>query len=593
MDVSSPSTEATSMESTSKLFCCRSIRRCIPLVYREELYHILCMTGPLVTSRILTFLLPFVITMFCGRLGNSVLAGYGMASATINITTAATGGGLALAADTLISQTFGGKNMLRVGVILQRSVLILLLFCLPCWALLINTRPILLLLGQDPEVARIAQLYVIFYLPAVPAMFLHLLQVAYLQNQGVILPQMYAAIVANIANVGTNYILLNWLDLGIYGSAAANSLSQIYICGLLYLYIRWKKLHIDTWGGWSCESLQEWDGYMKLAIPSTMMFCFESWIYEVGGFLAGMLSELDLAAQHAVIMLALITYMFPMGIQGAACVRVGNALGAGDTAGAIRTCKVLLTCTAVLAVLQGLVLVGTKSVIGFLFTSDRHIVALVSKVLNVYSVLQFFDALGCVCMGILLGSGQQKIAAAANFFGYYCIGLPLGFALVFAAKLDIVGYWLGLLICECLQSSFFIAVIFKLNWERLTEEAVERAGKSKVSDTTTPDSVPNNLNGDEYTVSSQDKNEGHSTVVHDGLGVVEEKEEPTARLSTSQIIIRRGLTTLAALLILAVGVAVHLNVPLPEVLNKGNITLDSNLTTTSPFIINSTSVSTS
>lgn len=34
-----------------------------------------------VASRILNYLLPFVITMFCGRLGNSVLAGYGMASA--------------------------------------------------------------------------------------------------------------------------------------------------------------------------------------------------------------------------------------------------------------------------------------------------------------------------------------------------------------------------------------------------------------------------------------------------------------------------------------------------------------------------------
>lgn len=39
--------------------------------------------------------------------------------------------------------------------------------------------------------------------------------------------------------------------------------------------------------GWSRDSLQEWDGYMKLAIPSTMMLCFEWWIYEVGGFLAG------------------------------------------------------------------------------------------------------------------------------------------------------------------------------------------------------------------------------------------------------------------------------------------------------------------
>lgn len=39
--------------------------------------------------------------------------------------------------------------------------------------------------------------------------------------------------------------------------------------------------------GWSVEALQEWGSYMKLAIPSTMMTCFEWWIYEFGGFFAG------------------------------------------------------------------------------------------------------------------------------------------------------------------------------------------------------------------------------------------------------------------------------------------------------------------
>ena len=51
-------------------------------------------------------------------------------------------------------QTFGSKNMKRVGVILQRSSLILLLVCLPCWAILINSYNLLLLMHQDDEVAR-------------------------------------------------------------------------------------------------------------------------------------------------------------------------------------------------------------------------------------------------------------------------------------------------------------------------------------------------------------------------------------------------------------------------------------------------------
>lgn len=51
-------------------------------------------------------------------------------------------------------QTFGGKNLLRVGVMLQRGIIILLLFCLPCCGLLLNAQSLLLLMGQDPEVTR-------------------------------------------------------------------------------------------------------------------------------------------------------------------------------------------------------------------------------------------------------------------------------------------------------------------------------------------------------------------------------------------------------------------------------------------------------
>ncbi|XP_030632195.1 solute carrier family 47 member 4 [Chanos chanos] len=603
MDVSGPAAETSPMEPSAKLFCCRCVRRCLPLAYREELYHILCMTGPLLVSRFLNFLLFFVVTMFCGRLGNTALAGYAMASATINVTTAATGLGLALACDTLVSQTFGSKNLLQVGVILQRGILILLLFCLPCWAILINTQALLLVLGQEPEVARIAQLYCVAYLPAVPAMFLYQLQLSYLQNQAVIIPQMYASIVANVINVLSNYTLLHWLDLGVEGSAAANALAQVLNCIILFVYIRWKKLHAKTWGGWSLEAWQEWGAYMKLALPSTLMICFEWWIYEIGGFLAGMLSEIDLAAQHVVIMLAYINYMIPLGLQGAACVRVGNALGAGNTAGAILTSKVSLICAAVLAVFQGLVLGSTKTVIGYIFTSDENIAQVVSKLLNIYCPLQFFNGLLCVGMGILLGTGQQKIAAIANLFGYYCIGLPLVIVLTFPAQLQVAGFWLGLLIAVGLLSCFFIIVILKLDWKKMTAEAIARAGKSKNVAIRTShtmflcvcvsSAVTQSTNG-YMPVSSEEREENRGRAVTQEVSRTDQDQDgetPKGRLSVSQLIIRRGLTTLVALLILAMGTAVHLILPLPEVSNStvANDTLEwENFTTVASPLIQST-----
>ncbi|XP_053176185.1 multidrug and toxin extrusion protein 1-like [Scomber japonicus] len=584
--------------SSDKLFCCRWVRHRIPLAHREELYHILRMTGPLLLSRILHYLLPFVVTVFCGRLGNEVMAGYGLASATINITTAATGYGLARACDTLVSQTFGGNNLFKVGVILQRGIITLLLCCLPCWALLINTQAILLCLGQDPEVARVAQLYIKAFLPAVPAMFLHNLQVSYLQNQGITLPQMYTSALANIANVATNYVLVHWLDLGISGSAAANTLSQIYLCAFLFAYIWWKKLHVSTWGGWSVESLQEWGPYMKLALPSTLMTYFEWWIYEFGGFFAGMLGEDELAAQHVVIMVSFLTYMFPLGIQAAACARVGNALGAGDTARAILTSKLSLSLAGTLAVIEAIILMSTKTVIGYIFTSDEKIIGLVSNLMNAYCFLQLFDGQVCVCTGIFLGTGKQKIPAVANLIGYYGIGLTLSVTLMFVAKLGVLGFWLGLLICVIIQSTFFIIVIFKLNWKIMTEEAVQRAQKkthvtllntAALSDdagtSTAGHSATNGNSVDGYmSVSTDQKNE--DTETQHGHVVQQVK---TDRLSTAQLILRRGLTMFAAVLLLVVGACVHFLVPLPETLSlQANFTMDWINTTYPPDEILST-----
>ncbi|CAJ1063943.1 multidrug and toxin extrusion protein 1 [Xyrichtys novacula] len=592
---------------SSKLFRCPCLVRWIPLAYREELYQVLRLTGPLLLSRILNFLLPFVITIFCGHIGNAELAGYGLASATINVTTVATGYGLALACDTLISQTFGSKNMKRVGVILQRSSLILLLFCLPCWGVLLNTHNLLLMLQQDNEVARTAQIYVMAFIPAVPAFFLHQLQVAYLQNQGIILPQMYTAAAANVINAAVNYVLIFSLQLGVIGSAMANSFSQITICLLLFGYIRWKKLHVQTWGGWSTDCLQEWGSYMKLAIPSAFMTCFEWWIWEIGGFFAGVLGEVDLAAQHVMVELGAITYMFPLGVSAAACVRVGNALGAGNTSRALITCKVALFVTGTIAVFQGILLASTKSVLGYIFTSDEQIVKIVSQNLTINTFVQFFDAILCVCSGILIGAGMQKIAALSNLVSYYCIGLPVGWALMFVAELRILGFWLGLFICVFLQAGFFFVLIFKLNWKKVTQKAQKRAGKKAVvlpkrrmstglNEGMVPD-IPDcpataHLDGEEIpkaegysAVDTEDqelkanlKAESNNTTAGgtEGDSKQSKNTKPEAPLSVTQLILRRGLVLIVSILTLVAGICFHFAFPPPEpsVQSMNNFTLN-------------------
>ncbi|CDR18095.1 unnamed protein product, partial [Oncorhynchus mykiss] len=227
----------------------------------------------------------------------------------INVTGVSIGYGLSSACDTLISQTFGSRNLLKVGVIVQRAILIQLLACFPCWAVLINTEPILLAVKQSPEVARLSQVYVKIFMPALPATFIYQLEARYLQNQGIIWPQVITGVVANVLNALINYIFLYVLDLGVAGSAWANTISQFSLAAILYAYILWKELHKATWAGWSWECLEDWGTYIHLAIPSMIMLCVEWWTYEIGGFLAGLISEVELGAQSVVFELASICYM--------------------------------------------------------------------------------------------------------------------------------------------------------------------------------------------------------------------------------------------------------------------------------------------
>ncbi|XP_075053834.1 multidrug and toxin extrusion protein 2-like [Mixophyes fleayi] len=433
------------------------------------------------------YLLFIVSAIFCGHLGKIELDSITLAVAVINVTGISVGVGMASACDTLMSQTYGGKNMKRVGVILQRGILILMLCCSPCWAIFINTEQMLLLFKQNPHVARLTQRYVKIILPALPAIFLQQLQTKYLQNQGIMWPPFFVGLIVNVVNAVVNAILLLGLKLGVDGSAWANTISQWAMFLLLFSYIVVKKLHVETWGGWSKDCLQEWGAFVNLAIPGMLMLCIEWWSFEIAGFLAGLISVVELGAQAVIMELIILTVMLPSGFSIAASVRIGNALGARDIEQAKKSYKVALCCTAFVALLVSSVLLALKNVIGYIFTIDKQIIALVSHVMILFAPFHLCDAVNCVCGGILRGIGKPKIGAITNAVGYYLIGLPIGITLMFLVKLGIIGLWTGLLFPVLMQSFIYLPYIIRTNWIQICEEASIRAGikHQKVLETNT------------------------------------------------------------------------------------------------------------
>ncbi|NXT91989.1 S47A1 protein, partial [Anhinga rufa] len=454
----------------------RWLQRLVPDNFWEDAKKLLVLAGPLILIQLLIFLIHLVSSIFCGHLGKVELASVTLAIAVINVTAISVGYGLSSACDTLISQTYGSKNLLRVGVILQRAILIVLLCCFPCCAILINIEQLLLLIRQDPEVSRLTQRYVMAFVPALPAVFLYNLEARYLQNQMIMWPLVLSGFVGNVINVIANYIFLYVLHLGITGSAWANTIAQYSQTIFLFLYIIGKKLHVKTWGGWSSESLLEWDSFTSLALPSMLMMCIEWWTYEIGSFLIGLLSVVELSAQSIIYEVSVVAFMIPLGLGTAASVQVGNALGAGDVETAKRSSSTSLLCTGGFCIAVGVILAASKDVLGYIFTNDKEIVDLVASVMPVYVVFHLFEAMCGACSGVLRGIGKQKFGAILNAVSYYGVGLPLGAVLLFVARIGVIGLWLSMLVCVTILCTCFIAYIYRTDWKKAAEEAQHRAG---------------------------------------------------------------------------------------------------------------------
>uniref|UniRef100_A0A8C7B9F1 Multidrug and toxin extrusion protein n=1 Tax=Neovison vison TaxID=452646 RepID=A0A8C7B9F1_NEOVI len=510
--------------------CCPALRRLVPIGFGAEVWTLFVLSGPLFLFQVLTFMIHVVSSVFCGHLGKLELASVTLSVAFVNVCGVSIGLGLSSACDTLMSQSFGSPNKKHVGVILQRGTLVLLLCCFPCWGLFLNTQQILLLFRQDPAVSRLTQEYVLIFIPALP--------VSASGWRGIVWPQVFSGIVGNCINGLANYILVSMLRLGVRGSAFASTLSFFVQTIFLFLYIVLKKLHLETWAGWSSQCLQDWGRFFSLAVPSMLMVCIEWWAYEIGSFLMGLISVLDLSGQAILYELATVVYMIPLGLSNAVCVRVGMALGAADTAQAKRSSPLVVAGKGLGNGLEGRPWQETCH-------QSPTPLCLPSQ---------------CVYGGVLRGTGKQAFGAIVNAIMYYVLGLPLGIVLTFVVRMRIMGLWLGMLACGLLGAVAFAVYTARMDWKLAAEEVSDTVTVATTAPRPGPaKAVTSSVamgNSPGITLVMYSRPEGHV----DLFGTPEVARAPSAPaspLSMKQLLVRRGATLGAVSAMLMVGLVIR------------------------------------
>jgi hypothetical protein len=81
----------------------------------------------------------------------------------------------------------------------------------------------------------------------------------------------------------------------------------------------------------------------------------------------------------------------------------------------------------------------------------------------------------CVVNPVFMhSSGKQKRGAMIAFFGFYLFGIPLAAVLMFFVRLDIFGFWLGIIVAETITNTLLFILVQRFNWERHAKAALLR-----------------------------------------------------------------------------------------------------------------------
>lgn len=424
--------------------------------WRAETRATLALALPLILTNVAQALIHATDVILLGWAGPRTLAA---ATLGINVYFAFLifGMGLMTASAPMLARELGARrhSVRDVRRTVRQSMWAAVAICLPVWAILWNTRFLLILLGQDPLLAADAELFVRALMWGMLPYFFYLVLRSFISALERPLWSLWVGLFAVLFNALLNYGLIfgrfGLPALGLQGagigSACANFVMFAGLAAVVLLDRRFRRYRLFG-RFWRAD----WDRFRavwRLGLPIAVTLGLEVTIFNAAVFLMGLIGTESLAAHAIAIQIASLSFMVPLGLGQAVTVRVGLAYGRGDRAGiAVAGWTALVLAVAFMG-LMALVLVAVPELLvsAFLDPADAAngpVIRLAVSFLMIAALFQIFDGAQVVGAGMLRGLHDTRVPMLYAAFGYWLVGLLTGVALAFGLGWEGVGIWTGL-----------------------------------------------------------------------------------------------------------------------------------------------------
>ncbi len=392
--------------------------------------------------------------LYAGRLGPTQLAAATVGSQTYH-------GvflfllGLAIAVAPMVSQARGRRAFRVIRRTVRQGLWAVTVVTIPSMVLLWYIKPLMLFLGQSPEVAEAAEDFTRPMSWGLPAWIWYFVLRNFAAAMDRPRPALYVILAGIVVNALAGYALVfgNWgaPRLGIEGAGIAAAASAwVVFLGMLAFVIADRRLRRFRLFGrlWRAD----WPLFkeiMRVGLPIGVALFFETSFFMAALYLQGLISVSSQAAHGAAIQLIAIAFMLPLGVAQAGTVRIGLAVGRNDQGTAGKAAIITFALGLVAALMTAAVLILIPTNMMQLFLSESHpdsaqVIGLGVAFLAVGALFQLADGGQVIAMGCLRGLKDTKAPMLIAAFGYWVVGLPLSALLGFETELAGVGIWIGL-----------------------------------------------------------------------------------------------------------------------------------------------------
>ncbi|VAH72027.1 unnamed protein product [Triticum turgidum subsp. durum] len=454
----------------------------VSLAVGAEVKRQLWLAGPLIVGSLMQNLIQTISVMFVGHLGELPLAGASMATSFATVTGFSLLTGMSNALDTLCGQAFGAGQYHLLGIYKQRAMLLLTVVSIPVAIMWFYTGQIMLLFGQDPEIAMEAGMYARWMIPGLFGYGLLQCHVRFLQSQNTVLPVMVSAGAAALFHLLACWLLVHVAGMGSKGAALSTAVSYWVYVILLAMYVRVSSSCKQTWTGFSMQAFHGAHDFLRLAVPSALMLCLEWWSFEILVLLSGLLPnpKLETSVLSITLNTANCLFMIPYGLGAAISTRVSNELGAGRPRAARLAVHVIMFLAISEGTVMAAVVVRVRYIWGHAYSSEEEVVSYVARMLLVILVVNFFDGIQCVLSGVARGCGWQKMCAFINLGAFYVVGVPAAYLIAFVLRVGGMGLWMGIICGVLVQVMLLTIITLCTNWQKEAMKAKNRVFNSSI-----------------------------------------------------------------------------------------------------------------